>query len=106
MKQYLKQALMISVLALGTSACNFVTVSDAGAGVTQATAADVQNCTDLGAVVARTQASLLIKRGDTKVRQELIDLARNEAAELGGNAIVAIAPPEQGVQRFRAYRCQ
>ncbi len=95
------------VLCATTAAggCQFVQVSDKGANVKQATSADVVNCRNVGQVVATTQARVLIKRGDVKVRQELIDLARNQAAELGANAIVPVAPHENGKQTFRAYAC-
>ena len=93
------------ITGLMLSACAFVRVSDAGADVAQASAPDVINCTELGEVQAQTQAKVLFQRGKGKVQQELIDLARNQAATLGANAIVAIGQPENGAQTFLAYRC-
>ncbi len=94
------------MLAAAAGGCTFVQVSDKGADVVQANSADVQNCRDVGEVVARTRSRVLVQRGDVKVRQELIDLARNQAAELGANAIVPAGPHEKGVQTFRAYACE
>ena len=96
-----------SLVALTTflSACSFVQLSDAGHGVAQLEAADVVNCTELGVVSSRTKSKVVVSRGSAKVREELIVLARNEAAGLGANAIVPIGEPEEGQQRFRAYRC-
>ncbi len=67
--------------------------------------ADVANCTSIGEVSSRTRDKVVISRGNAKVQEELTVLARNEAAGLGANAIVPIGEPENGEQRFRAYRC-
>ena len=84
--------------------CAFVQVSEEGAAVTQASATDVVNCTEVGNIDSQTQSRVLLERGSAKVKQELIDLARNQAASMGANAIVAIGEPENGRQSFRAYR--
>jgi hypothetical protein len=47
----------------------------------------------------------ILARGDSKVRGELITLARNEAATMGGDSIVAESPAVQGRQTFGVYRC-
>ena len=91
--------------ALLLSACSFVQLSDAGAGVAQMDPADVLNCTSLGVVSAATQDKVLLERGSAKVQEELLVLARNQAADLGANAIVPVDPPKDGKQSFRAYRC-
>ena len=91
--------------ALALSGCAFVQVSEEGATVTQASVTDVVNCTEVGNIDSQTQSRVLLERGSAKVKQELIDLARNQAASMGANAIVAIGEPEQGRQSFRAYKC-
>lgn len=103
---YKLRALLIMLTALGVCGCAFVQVTDAGAGVAQATATDVVNCQDIGEVVATTKDKVVVRRGATKVAQELIDLARNQAASMGANAIVPTSPVENGVQKFRAYLCE
>ena len=97
--------LALTAMTVAASGCQFVQVTDKGANVKQATSADVANCREVGEVNATTRARVLVKRGDVRVRQELIDLARNQAAELGANAIVPVAPHEDGKQTFRAYSC-
>ena len=87
------------------SACSFVQLSDAGANVAQMDTTDVLNCTAVGVVSTSTQDKVLIERGGAKVREELLVLARNQAAELGANAIVPIDQPKDGKQSFRAYQC-
>ena len=97
--------MLIVPLALAVSACSFVQLSDAGAGVAQVGSADVQNCTAVGVVSASTQSKVVVARGDVKVREELLVLARNQAGDLGANAIVPIDQPKDGKQSFRAFRC-
>ena len=99
-----KILLSLAMAALATS-CSFVQLSDAGAEVAQLDSADIQNCTVVGVVSAATQNRVVLQRGDVKVREELLVLARNQAGELGANAIVPIEQPADGKQSFRAYRC-
>ncbi len=87
-------------------ACSFVQLSDAGHGVAQMEPADIANCSEVGEVSSQTRSKVVVNRGNAKVREELLVLARNEAAGLGANAIVPIGEPENGQQRFRAYRCE
>ena len=86
--------------------CAFVQLTDAGSRVIQAATADVQNCKAIGTVNATTRAKVVVDRGAGKVQEELIVLARNQAAQLGANAIVPIAEPKDGAQSFRAYLCE
>ena len=94
------------LLCLLMSSCTFVQLSDAGAGVVQLGAGDVANCKTMGEVSSQTQARVIVNRGKEAIAEELIVLARNEAARLGANAIVPIGEPENGTQRFRAFLCE
>jgi len=47
-----------------------------------------------------------LQRNPERVRAELEMLARNEAAQLGANTIVAMGPPAGDAQTFEAYDCQ
>ena len=96
-------ALTTGLFAL--SSCTYVKVSDAGAAVTQASQTDVASCEQLGEVVTHTRHKVLLDRPSGKVKQELIDLARNQAASMGANAIVAQGEPVNGAQTFTAYKC-
>ena len=87
------------------SACSFVKVTDAGSQVAQATPTDVVNCQEVGEVESQTTAKVLFNRNKTSVQQELIDLARDQAARLGANAIVPLGQPVDGHQTFKAYIC-
>ncbi|MDG2277325.1 MAG: DUF4156 domain-containing protein [Pseudomonadales bacterium] len=96
---------LIAVMVTVMAGCNFVQVNESGAMVTQARAPDVTHCTPKGQIDSQTRAKVVIERGSEKVQQELIDLARNQAARMGANAIVALGEPRNGTQQFRAYRC-
>ena len=86
--------------------CTFVKLTDAGAGVSQATEADVANCERVGIVSTRTRDRVGLQRGSAKVQEELTVLGRNEAAGLGADTIVPIAERDGGEQSFNVYRCR
>lgn len=88
------------------SSCAWVKPTEGGAQVRQLTADQVQNCREAGT----THVSVLnkigvVKRGDRRVADELVTLAGNSAAQLGGNVIVPISDIEDGNQTFSVYEC-
>ena len=100
---------MIRALLLGglvvVSGCTWVKLSDAGALVAQADTGAVSECTRVGIVTTQTKSTVVVERGQGKVQEELLVLARNEAATLGADTVVASGPPVAGSQDFEAYRC-
>ena len=100
---YMKNICLVIILSL--AGCSFVQLTDAGAGVAQLASGDVTNCREVGIVSSQTKDRVVIKRGREAVQGELNILARNEASIMGANAIVPIAEPVEGAQRFRAYSC-
>ncbi len=101
----MKKVMVLFSITLLSYGCSFVKVSDNGALVAQAKAPDVVNCESLGEVESQTRDRVLISRNRGSVRQELIDLARNQAASMGANAIVPASEPLDGRQKFYIYRC-
>jgi hypothetical protein len=99
----------ITMLALAVllpvMGCTWIKLTDAGAAVQQATSEQVEGCRVVGHVTATTQDRVLLKRGRGKVAEELIVLARNEAATLGGDTVVPAGAMAEGRQDFRVYRC-
>ncbi|MEM7079610.1 MAG: DUF4156 domain-containing protein [Pseudomonadota bacterium] len=85
--------------------CTFVQLTDGGAEVVQASAADVTECIELGTVETSTRDKVVVQRGDAKVTEELTVLARNRAAQMGANAIVPVSRPDEGNASFKAYSC-
>lgn len=49
---------------------------------------------------------VFMKRSDSRLNEELQNLARNTAAELGGNAIVPETEIKDGRQTFKILDCQ
>jgi hypothetical protein len=101
------EKIAILALVLATSGCTWVSVTEEGEHVRVVRSSEVGGCEKLGNVSAKTTDRVIIfARSDRKVREELRALARNEATELGGNAIVPLGAPDEGRQSFDVYRCQ
>ncbi len=92
-------------LALWSAACTWAPLRPVGEPVVLAAAADGE-CRVIGTATARTKASVgPFLRSPAKVRDELQNLARNEAGAMGGDAIRALGAPVDGEQRFEVLRC-
>ena len=92
--------------SLAMASCTWVEPSEQGKSVTLVKAAHVSNCSPLGTATASTKDTVgFLDRSEEKVAGELVDLARNKAASMGGDTIVAEGPAEGGSQTFRVYKC-
>ena len=88
-------------------ACTWVPLTSEGRSVRILQASDVTDCRKIGRATSQSRDRVAIfARSDRKVREELEALAKNEAAELGGDAIVPIGTPADGRQSFDVYRCE
>lgn len=96
-----------SLVLCTLSACTWVKPDPEGARVRVAYDGRVGGCTKVGEVTVAVRDRVLgIQRNELKVRDELESLARNEAATLGADTITAMREPEEGEQRFAAWRCR
>lgn len=86
--------------------CTWVELTEAGADVETGSSRAVAGCRLVGTVTARTRNRILVERSRAKVGEELMVLARNEAATLGGDTLVAAGPAHDGRQDFNVYRCE
>jgi hypothetical protein len=94
------------LLPLWVSACTWVPLTDEGSHVQVRTSDQVQGCERKSRVTTVVKYKIgAISRSEEKVREELRTLARNEAARLDGNAVVAETEPTDGRQVFVVYRC-
>lgn len=101
-----KSIAIVSLVGLLTACATWVQLTSAGRLVEVATPAQVASCTRVGTSTANAISSIaFIQRGGSKLQSELIDLARNEAGDMGGNRIVAETPITDGRQTFGVYRC-
>ena len=98
--------IMCAVTA-STLGCTWVPLTDEGGNVRTLQANAAEDCQKISTVSSKTADRVVIfARSDRKVREELESLARNEAADAGGNAIVPIGTMTNGRQSFDVYRCQ
>jgi hypothetical protein len=99
--------LIVLAILVSMCACTWVPLTDEGARVRILKASEVAGCEKLAETTSRTSDRVVIfARSDRKVREELDSLARNEAADLGGDAIAPIGTPKNGRQSFGVYRCE
>ena len=92
------------MLGLNLTGCTFISLTEAGSKVAQSSAQDVTDCTLVGDVSSQTKDKVLIDRSTGKVKEELIVLARNRAADIGATDLVETGV-EGGSATFKAYRC-
>lgn len=95
---------IVSSIMLG--GCTWVKVSPGGEKVRVLSPTEVANCNLIG----DTQVSLLarvgaVNRNEEKVQQELYALARNSAADMGGDTVVPASEVHEGKQRYTVYKC-
>jgi hypothetical protein len=87
--------------------CTWVPITSEGQNVRIARSTEVADCKKIGTTTAKTSdRAVFFARSDRKMREELDALARNEAAELGGDAVVAHGSAKDGRQTFDVYRCE
>lgn len=102
----MKKLIITAAITLSLSACSWVKVTTAGQAVRLVqTKNDVSSCKELGATTASVMDKFFIERSRDKVARELADLARNTAAEMGGDTIVPISVIEDGKRTFGVYKC-
>lgn len=95
-----------SFALLALSGCTFVKPTDEGASVSLVKPIHVQNCKKLGSTTSQVKDSVaFIERRDKDVTLELVNLAKNEAAKMGGDTIIAKGEPAEGRQSFEIYQC-
>lgn len=104
----IKQAFLIVMLGgFLLAGCSFNEPTEASKQVMLVKDYNVTSCQKLGVTVARVKDSLgAIKFSEDEVQEELIVIAKNDAAEMGGDSIVAVSDVKGGVQKFAIYRCR
>lgn len=101
----LHQLLFISTVLI-LSACSWVDLSQQGEKVRILEMNEIASCKHLGQTTATTQEKALgVRRHDKAINSELTTLARNSAARMGGDTIVAESPEAGGKQTFLIYKC-
>lgn len=98
---------LVQLAILGaTLSCVFAPVSSEGEKVSVLKASEVTQCQKVGTATSKTADTVAIfARTDRSIQEEVESLARNEAAGLGGDAVVPTSPIKDGRQSFDVYRC-
>jgi len=98
--------MLFVVLCLSISACAWVKLTPGGEKVRVLGAAEVTTCKDLGITTVSLLAKVAgINRNEDEVSKELSFLARNAAADLGGDTIVPISQVKDGKRSYAVYQC-
>jgi len=91
---------------LGLPSCAWVTLDDAAGAVGVADPAEVVDCRKLAETRVEVRDRVLaVQRSPRRVAVELETLARNAAADIGGDRIVALGPVERGTRGYAVYDC-
>ena len=101
-----RTVLLLTLTFVGLSGCTWVKLSEEGERVVVANSVDAA-CEKVGSTrsIGRSEVAR-IDRNEEKVALELETLARNHAADMGGNTIVATeAVTDDGKRSYDVYRC-
>lgn len=101
-----QRCVAVLILAVAASGCVYVQPTEAGKKVRVLTTGEVDRCRSLGNVTSTVQdrVGVIVRRQDT-VEDDVTQNAKNAAADMGGDTIVAIGPLDGGTQTFGVYRC-
>ncbi len=89
------------------SACTFNKVTEDAQHVLLVNPKHVEHCENLGKTIVQMKSSFIgINLPSATVERELRNIAKNDAAHMGGDTIVALTEVEAGSQRFQIYRCK
>jgi hypothetical protein len=101
------KTLMYAAALLALGACSWVKPTSQSHEVVLANQDQVVNCVKKGSTTSKTLSKItVVPRSNDKIFSELVMLAKNEAAILGGDTVVAEGIMEAGSQRFGVYRCR
>ena len=97
---------LIIVTAGSLAACATVRLTSSGEKARLLTVEEAANCKQLGRTVINIRPSLLsIPRPQAVIVKDLRVLARNNAANMGGDTVVPVSGISNGQQTFEVYKC-
>ena len=99
----------VIICALGAailvSGCATLKLTEGGNKVRVLDPAEVTSCKNLGRTNTSVTARVVFERPAEAVAEELETVARNSAANMGGDTIVPLTVIEDGKQTFVVYKC-
>ena len=106
-RKFAAMALASSLLLLGGCASNFIDVRAGSDRVSLAQASQVGHCKPVGKTTVSVTAKVgIYNRSIADVDADLLQLARNDAVDIGGDTVVASERPDVGKRVFLIYRCR
>ena len=97
---------MLVPLLVVITGCTWVKPTATGEMVKTATFEQVKMCQNLAKVTVTVLDKVaFIPRSEEQVAGELETMAKNSAAELNGDTVVAVSKVIDGEQAFNVYRC-
>jgi hypothetical protein len=99
-------SLGLIAIVLFSLGCTWVKLTAEGEKVRVLSAVEVKSCKQLGKTTTTLKDKIAgISRSKEKVKKEMESLARNSAADMGGDTVVPVSNVENGKQTFEVYKC-
>ena len=98
--------MLLPVIITSLAACAGVKPNEQAETITLVKPEHVASCKKLATTnVTVTDKVGFIKRGEPAITEDLLNLAKNRAIELGGDTIVEKSPPSEGKASYEIYDC-
>ncbi len=105
-KKYTYKAISVALGAVFAGGCAWVSPNMDSQWVTLVKPQAIANCQQIGETRSKTLTKVvLVGRSAQKQQNELITLAKNQAAVMSGDTIVAKGDMKDGEQTFKVYDC-
>jgi hypothetical protein len=99
-------AVLATAIALLGVGCKVVPVDEGSEAVRVIDQAEAASCERVGSGKFTVLDKILfVSRSDEKMAGDLVKLARNDALEMGANAVLPEGDIADGTRRFGIYRC-
>jgi hypothetical protein len=106
MRQISRSILMVAAAIL-LAACSFIELTKEGEKVRLVETGEIMGCKYLGQVTASVADRVgIVGRKEESVQENVNVLARNAAADMGGDTAKPADNLKEGKQKFDVYRCQ
>lgn len=92
-------------VAILFSGCSTLKLTEGGEKVRVLGPSEVSSCKNLGRTNTSVTARVVFERPEDAVAEELEIVARNSAANMGGDTIVPLTVISEGQQTFVVYKC-
>ncbi len=98
---------LLGLVVLGIiSGCVFVQPTVEGKKVRVLTAQEVERCKPLGSLTSRVADRVgVILRSEDAIQEDVVQNAKNSAADMGGDTVVPIGKAADGKQDFEVFKC-